>query len=110
MDLEIIQFDNKTAFFYGELTEDICMKIPEGLQLGENENQLVCKLTTERLNKSLYGLKQAPRCWNIKFCNFLDYYDFRSSNADKCIYRGVVDNCDVYLAIFVDNGLIASKS
>lgn len=57
-DLEMMQFDVRTAFLYGDLEEEIHMEIPEGLNV-ENSVSAVC-----RLNKSLYGLKQAPRCWN----------------------------------------------
>jgi len=60
-DLELTQFDVCTAFLYGELEEEIFMKIPEGLVVPEkkrrNSDSVVC-----RLNKSLYGLKRAPRC------------------------------------------------
>jgi hypothetical protein len=49
-DLEMSQFDMKTAFLYGDLEETIYMKIPEGLKVNSSKN-LVCKL-----NKSLYGL------------------------------------------------------
>ncbi|KAL0839364.1 hypothetical protein ABMA28_016098 [Loxostege sticticalis] len=55
-DLEIQQFDVKTAFLNGNLDEDIFIEIPEGMSL---KNDCVLKL-----NKSLYGLKQASRCWN----------------------------------------------
>ena len=56
-DLEIKQFDVKTAFLHGVLEEEVFMKIPEGLSdfsnVNNNKSDLVCKL-----NKSLYGLKQ----------------------------------------------------
>lgn len=61
LDLNIIQFDVKTAFFYGVLEEEVYMKIPEGLDIPDSDS-LVCKL-----NKSIYGLKQSARCWNHTF-------------------------------------------
>lgn len=87
LDLEMMQFDIKTAFLHGELKEEVHMKVPEGLNVDANKSQVICKL-----NKSLYGLKQAPRCWNQKFREFLDLFNFRTSEADKCIYRGAVNN------------------
>lgn len=105
-DLELIQFDVKIAFLYGKLDEEIYMEIPEGLENEEERrNKEVCKLT-----KSLYGLKQAPRCWNRKFSSFLEQFNLKESQADNCIFYGIYGKFEVYLALFVDDGLIASKS
>ncbi|KAK9729049.1 Reverse transcriptase (RNA-dependent DNA polymerase) [Popillia japonica] len=76
--LDIVQFDIKTAFLHGELKEEILMEPPPGITTNTN---IVCKL-----NKSLYGLKQAPRCWNNKFTMFLQDNGFKQCEADKCVY------------------------
>ena len=55
LDLEVEQMDVKTAFFHGDLEEEIYMKQPDGFHVEGKENY-EC-----RLRKSLYGLKQAPR-------------------------------------------------
>lgn len=99
--LEIIQFDIKTAFLYGELNEQIFMFPPEGLECPSN---MVC-----RLNKSLYGLKQAPRCWNTKFNTVLEKFGFVKSLADQCVYVGQVKGIKCYLCLYVDDGLLISK-
>ena len=106
-DLELGQFDVKTAFLYGNLDEEILMEIPKGFngKCVNNNTNVVCSL-----NKSLYGLKQAPRCWNKKFSSFLKRFEFTETNADKCIYTGCYENEIVYFALFVDDGLIACKS
>jgi len=80
------------------------MDVPERLKIQGDKKNIVCKL-----NKSLYGLKQDPHCWNVKFDNFLKAFKFKESQADKCIYRGLVMNKIVYLALFVDDGLIVSE-
>lgn len=104
-DLELVQFDVRTAFLYGELTEDIHMEIPEGLSLHNEQKKMVCKLS-----KALYGLKQASRCWNRKFVNFLKQFNLMEGEADKCIFHGTVDGFAVYLGLYVDDGLIAVES
>lgn len=107
-DYELAQFDVCTAFLYGELEEKILMKVPEGLAIGNNsgvQKDYVCKLS-----KSLYGLKQAPRCWNLKFSEFLKKFDFTQGDAEHCIFKGCVDGENVFLALFVDDGLVAAKS
>ena len=63
--LHLEQLDVKTAFFHGDLEEDLYMIQPEGFIVQGQEN-LVCKL-----RKSLYGLKQAPRQWYKKFDSFM---------------------------------------
>lgn len=101
-DLEIQQFDVKTAFLNGYLDEDIFIEIPEGMSL---KNDCVLKL-----NKSLYGLKQASRCWNRRFTEFLVKYGFKQSQADNCVYIGIFDGVKVFIIIYVDDGLIVSSS
>lgn len=43
-DLELIQFDVRTTFLYGELQEEIYMEVPEGLRNGNKNSEVVCKL------------------------------------------------------------------
>ena len=55
---EIWKMDVKTAFLYGNLTEEVYMTQPEGFISGNVSK--VCKL-----QRSIYGLKQASMSWNI---------------------------------------------
>lgn len=107
-DLETMQFDVRTAFLHGVLDEEIRMEMPTGLQVSEeakHRGSVVCLL-----KKSLYGLKQAPRCWNLKFTNFLKSFNLKETNADRCVFYGIYGGYEVYLALFVDDGIVASKS
>jgi len=81
------------------------MELPEGLPTHNEGDDMVCKL-----NKSLYGLKQTSRCWSIKFRSFLKQFGFVATEADQCIFCGRIKGSIVYLALFVDDGLIAVKS
>lgn len=51
LDLELVQLEVKTAFWHGNLDEEIYMTQPEDL-VEEHKSNLVCRLT-----KSLYSLK-----------------------------------------------------
>jgi len=53
--LHLEQLDVKTAFFHGDLEEDIYIIQPQGYIM-PGKDQLVCKL-----KKSLYDLKQVLR-------------------------------------------------
>lgn len=84
--LEIVQLDVKTAFLYGKLDENICMKIPEGLNVQNERRPIVCKLV-----KALYDLKQASKYWNREFKTFLTRLNFKKSDADKYIFIREID-------------------
>ncbi|GJQ86998.1 hypothetical protein Trydic_g12581 [Trypoxylus dichotomus] len=80
---ELVNFDEKTAFLYGKLTEDVYMNIPEGY----SNTNMVCKL-----NRALYGFKQAPMMWNERFSGFLkeigDCESRRSTTGYVILYSG----------------------
>ena len=97
-DLELLQFDVRTAFLYGELEEEIFMEMPDG----QEQEGKVCKLV-----KSLYGLKQSPRCWNKRFSQFLAMFNLTQSRNDACLYYN--KDKSILLIIYVDDGIIAAK-
>ena len=80
------------------------MTQPLGFENNKNPNA-VCKLT-----KSLYGLKQAPRNWNSSFVQFLKQFNFIGIESDPCVFRGEANGYIVFLALYVDDGLIMSMS
>lgn len=97
---EMMFFDVKTAFLYGELQDEVYMKMPEGYK---NKNDKICKL-----NKALYGLKQAPITWNKTFTETMSKLDLKPLKSDKCVFTN--QDKSVILAIYVDDGMIVSKS
>lgn len=100
--MQLLQFDIKTAFLNGELNETVFMKQPVGYNDGTDK---VCKLV-----KSLYGLKQASRAWNEKFTNFIEIFGFKASDADPCVFVCNKDGETIILAIYVDDGLMAATN
>ena len=102
-DTEIIQFDVKTTFLYGELSEEIYMTLPTGYPIPNNCGQLCW------FHKSLYGLKQARRVWNEKFTAFLKAHDLQISVADPRIFFSTKEP-RLITTIWVDDGLAICKS
>ena len=96
--------DISTAFLDGELKEDIYMSQPERY-IQEGKEGIVCKL-----NKRIYGLKQAPQCWYDTLDKFVKDSEYKQYAADSCIYMKRVGVHYTYIAVYVDNILIASNS
>lgn len=98
MDLNIRQFDIKTASSYGQLQETIFMDPPEGY--GSPDKVWL-------LNRSLYGLKQSPRMWNKRFSNVLSDLGLQVSKYDQSVFYQL--NPLVIVIVYVDDGLILSR-
>lgn len=103
-DMELEQLDVKTAFLHGVLKERVFMEQPEGY-VKKGKESMVCLL-----RKSLYGLKQSPREWNLRFHTFMIESGYQRSEYDPCVYlKGSSIEDMVYLLLYVDDMLIASK-
>lgn len=102
--MHVKHFDIKTAFLNGDIEEDLYMVQPEGFS-DKNQDHLVCKL-----NKSIYGLKQSARAWNTKLNKILIEDGFIRSNADYCLYSKQEEENWVYIIVYVDDLIIASKA
>lgn len=100
--MKLKHFDVSAAFLYGDISETIYMRQPEGFEDGTNR---VCKL-----KRSLYGLKQASRCWNQKFDDFMGSLNFVQSKEDPCLYVRHKNAVKIFVALYVDDGLVASNS
>jgi len=95
----------KTAFWHGDLEEEICKTQPLGFKVAGKET-LVCKL-----EKSLYGLKLSPRQWYKRFDRFMCGRDYTWSLYDPCIYFHKLSSGEyIYLLLYINDMLIASKN
>lgn len=99
-DFELYQVDVKSAFLNGKLEECISIEQPTGFNDGTDR--------VYRLNKALYGLPQAPRAWHSRFDTFMKKYGLKLTNSDQCVYSS--ENNDIYLTLWVDDGLILGRS
>ena len=104
LDLDVHHVDVQTAFLNGSLEEDLYMCQPEGFVVPGKED-MVCKL-----KKSIYGLKQAPRCWNGTLHGFMVDIGFFNCQDDPCLYVKKTTHCNIFVAIYVDDLLVASNS
>ena len=102
LNLEIAQFDVKTAFLNGKLDEEVYMEQPEGFDDGSGR---VC-----RLMRSLYGLKQSPRNWNARMDDFLIGQQFAPCDDDPCVYVRKTGSDLIILCLYVDDGLLFGTS
>src|SRR5438046_5186249 len=98
LDLDIEQMDVKTAFLYGDIDEEIYVEQTRELSDGTGR---VC-----RLNKALYGLKQSPKIWYHTLATFLKGLGFSPLPS----YLGIFSKGHVYIAVYVDDLLIAGPS
>ncbi|XP_056692131.1 uncharacterized mitochondrial protein AtMg00810-like [Spinacia oleracea] len=94
----IYQLDINNAFLHGELTEEVYMKVPDGVPNPENK---VC-----RLKKSLYGLKQASRQWFAKLTSELLHLGFIQSKNDYSLFIKTQNQTHTLVAVYVDDILI----
>ena len=102
--LQLHQMDVSSAFLNGELSEELYLVQPEGFETHGKEDYYC------RLNKSIYGLKQAPKCWNSSLDNFIKELKFKQSSSDSCIYVNIENRVPCYIAVYVDDIIIASES
>jgi hypothetical protein len=79
-DLELRQFDTRTAFLNGWLKEEVYLQVPTGLEgkLGKGGKVL-------RLCRAIYGLRQASRAWNVRLEGLFSRRGFVQSNADHSL-------------------------
>lgn len=99
-DYNMISFDIKTAFLYGELqNHDVYMNIPEGYE--EQPYKIF------HLKKALYGLKQTQLIWNKTFTKSMLDIGLKPTKTDQCVFTN--EDKSIILAIFVDDGLAIAK-
>ena len=78
--------DVETAFLHGDLSEDIYMEIPDGLDTAEGYEEVKVSEDCLKLLKSCYGLVQAAREWWKKLTAILKDIGFTGGNVDPCLY------------------------
>jgi hypothetical protein len=73
--------DFDAAFLNANVTENLYIAVPEGLQQVVDKNKFVLKL-----NKAAYGIVQAPREWQKTLSAGLVEVGFEQSKVDTCLF------------------------
>lgn len=76
----IFQLDVKSAFFQGELTEDMFVEQPQGYERRGGEHKVY------KLKKSLYGLKQAPKAWYSRIESYFMGEGFKKCSMEHTLF------------------------
>jgi len=101
--LNLTHLDVVTAFLNGSLEEEIYMKPPPTTSNLFPPNKVL------RLNKALYGLKQSSRQWSLKLHDFMLSLGYAQSEVDPCLCSFLQGDLITYVAVYVDDLLIASN-
>ena len=94
-------YDITTAFLYGDLDEEIYMRLPDGLEKFEDvEKSENCLM----LNKAIYGLVQAARQFYKKLKKVLvGVMHFEMSKADPCLFYKMTKIGTCIICCYVDD-------
>jgi hypothetical protein len=101
----IYQYDVKTAFLNGKITEEVYMHMPKGFRCPENEGQ-VCKM-----QRALYGLRQALRAWYARIDSYLRIkLTLTHGCIDSNMYFSITNGRYVILLLYVDDLLLTGDN
>ncbi|GJS74954.1 putative ribonuclease H-like domain-containing protein [Tanacetum coccineum] len=76
----VYQMDVKSAFLYGNITEEVYVTIASRFEDPASSNRVY------RVVKALYGLHQAPRAWYERLSTFLLKHGYRRGAIDKTLF------------------------
>jgi hypothetical protein len=104
LDYECTTIDIKNAYLYSDITEEVYMRIPEGMSVDGKGKVL-------KVEKGLYGLPQAGRAWNLKFKSDLEKLGWTHSKKDPCLFsKPLPSGKRMYFGLYVDDGFIAAPN
>jgi hypothetical protein len=97
----IYQMDVKNAFLNDDLSEEVYMDAPPGMETPKGK--------VLRLQKALYGLKQAPKAWYDRFNSVMIENGFSSCFTDAALFVRKSNAGIVILLLYVDDMLITGS-
>ena len=99
--------DIETAFLYGNLDEEIYLKIPSRYE--RNNRKKIYKNDCLILNQAIYGLEQAARQFFKKIVEVIEMkIDFIQSMNDKCLLMKNDKSGTIIICLHIDDTLYVS--
>jgi hypothetical protein len=96
--------DVKSAFFNGNLNEEVYVSQAPGFVAARHENKVL------KLIKALYGMKQAPRAWNPKLDPSLKELMFIRRTSEHGMYTRGLGKSLVVVGVYVDDLIITGAN
>jgi hypothetical protein len=101
--MEVYQLDVSTAYVNAELDREVYLTVPEGMDNVKPGSVL-------RLNKCLYGLRTSGNRWNKLFNSDIEGLGYKRTKTDPCLYVREESGVTSYIALVVDDMMIATTS
>jgi hypothetical protein len=100
-ELELWSTDIGNAYLESYTSEKVAFVA--GGEFGEHAGRVMI------IRKALYGLKSSGKCWHDRLYDVLQSMGFHPSKAEADIWMRDVDDHYEYIAVYVDDLMIASK-
>ncbi|GKD89427.1 putative ribonuclease H-like domain-containing protein [Tanacetum coccineum] len=97
MGFMVYQMDVKSAFFYGEIDEEVYVTKPKGFEDPHFPKHVY------KVVKALYGLHQAPRAWYARLSTFLLKHNYRKGTIDKTLFIKKNSRDIILVQVYVDD-------
>nr|AQY61295.1 Pol [Coffea arabica] len=101
--LDMRLMDVVTAYLYGNLENDIYMRISEGFNMPEACKSNPKNIYSIKLQKSLYGLKQSGRMWYNRLNECLTKEGYTNDPICPCVFIKKNGSNFVIIAVYVDD-------
>lgn len=98
---KLYQMDEKTAYLYEKVNEEIYVKQPPGFKNPDSPNHVY------RLDKSLYG-PQAQGAWYATFAKHLLENGYRRGVIDQTLFINKVKGERILVQVYVDDIIFGS--
>nr|GEV30585.1 retrovirus-related Pol polyprotein from transposon TNT 1-94 [Tanacetum cinerariifolium] len=100
----VYQMDEKSAFLYGTINEEVYVMQPPGFQ----DPKFPAKVY--KVEKAMYGLHQAPRAWYGKLSKYLLKNGFQRGTIDQTLFIRKQREYFILVQVYVDDIIFGSSN